>query len=217
MGLRVVPLLAQHRQRLLAVVLLLLGVLAWWVARQGPVPEQRGRVSDARQPDYVVDGLSARIFDQDGRLSRRVDAVQLRHYPQDDSTELDEPRLVLHVAPEAGSGDSGSGDFLAPPWHLRARHGWVASEGEQVILQGEVWASRAAAGSGERVEFRTSEIALFPSQEYAETDRFVAFETGTDRLTAVNGMRFWYGESQRARFIGRVRARILGESPAGSP
>ena len=193
---------AQRRQLLLAVVFVLLGLLGLWFARPSQKSASPPGLQDGRRPDYVVDGLRALELDIHGRPARRLRAEQLRHYPDDDSSELDQPRLRLY-------GDQ------APPWNIRSDSGWISAGTERIVLSGEVRAQRAAAPEQEAIAFATSWIEVFPDDERAETDRFIELDRGADRMTAIDGMRFWYSEPMRGEFFGRVRSRsITNETPA---
>ncbi len=184
-----------RRQRLLAIALGLTSLLAWWFGQRPPSLLSASASPDSRRPDHVVDGLRALAFDIHGQPLRELRADQLRHYADEDSSELERPRLKVF-------------DGLAPPWLIRAERGFISSRAERVILSGEVHARRDAGLDSQVMSFNTSEITLYPDDQYAETDRFVELESGLDSITAINGMRFWYSEPQRGSFFGRVRARI---------
>ena len=69
-------------------------------------------MSGERRPDYVVHGLHAVTLDAAGVPERRLDAQRLRHYPDDGSSELDAPVLVVYR--EDG-----------PPMHARSSRAWI--------------------------------------------------------------------------------------------
>lgn len=189
---------ADRHPFLLAFVLAALGLFALasgWLAQRWQGSTQPPRAVDIHRPDYVIDGLRALELDIHGQPKRRLTAMQLRHYPHDDSNALDQPRLLLY-------------DDQAPPWHIRADQGWSASGNARILLTGEVRARRAAGANDPAMAFATSAIEIFPDQEYAQTDRFIEIERGPDRMTAIQGMRFWYIAPMRGEFFGRVRSRV---------
>jgi lipopolysaccharide export system protein LptC len=187
--------LAHRRQRLLAFAVVLLGLLGGWFAQRTRQTVEPPDAYQSGQPDYIVDGLRAIELNISGQPARRLNAKQLRHYPEDDSTELDQPRMILY-------------NDQAPPWRISSDSGWVSAGSERILLSGAVRAQRAATSETDAIAFATSEIELFPDDRLAETDRFVELERGQDRLTAIDGMRFWYSEPMHGKFFGRVRARI---------
>lgn len=190
--------LAQRRQRLLLSLLVLLGLSAWWLTRQQTAPQRPPPASDAQQPDYVVEGIRALAMDIHGQPWRRLAAEQLRHYPQDNRSELDQPQLWLHSTD-------------APPWRLSAERGAILGEAEQIMLSGAVRARRAATTDSAALEMRTTQLELLPDQQFGQTDRFIELTRGAERITAVEGMQFWYSDPARAKLFGRVRARLESE------
>ena len=54
-----------------------------------------------------------------GRPARSLSARELRHYPNDDSSEVDLPVLVIYTAD-------------GPPWTIRSETGWVSGDGERL-------------------------------------------------------------------------------------
>jgi lipopolysaccharide export system protein LptC len=170
-------------------------------ARQPPEPVA---VTQERRPDYVVDGVSAVSMDERGVPTRRIDAIRLRHYPDDGSSELDEP--VLEVL-----GDDG------PPWRGTSETAWINAAGDEVLMQENVVLSRPATDLSAPVELRTSELLVLPQVDYAETGRFVEIEQGQDWLTGTDGMRAWFGEATRIQVFGRVRARVEPASENETP
>ncbi len=195
--------LPNRREFLIGVLLAAAGLAAWWYRSSAPptsVPVPRSE----RAPDYIVDDLTALTMDALGRPQRRLATPRLRHFADDDSSELATPRLVLL-------------EDNAPPWHLSAEQGWVLAGGNEVLLQGAVRAERARATGIEPVVMTTSAMLLLPDNDYAETERFVEIESGEDWITAVHGMQAWFGEDLRVRFFGRTRALLDVVEPKVAP
>lgn len=181
-----------RRELLIGVLLAAAGLAAWWSRMSAPPETARAPIAE-RTPDYVVDDLTALTMDALGRPQRRLATPRLRHFADDDSSELETPQLVLL-------------DDDTPPWHVTAERGWVLAGGNEVLLQGAVRAERASAPGIEPVIMTTSALLLLPDDDYGETDRFVEIESGDDWVTAVHGMQVWFGEDMRVRLFGRTRA-----------
>jgi lipopolysaccharide export system protein LptC len=182
------------RQRVLALVLTLVGGAAWW-QQYGQPPEATPTGVRERRPDYTVDGLPATAMDTTGRPVRQLTADAMRHYSDDDSSELDRPVLILYRSD-------------GPPWNIRSDTGWISGDRERVLLHGQVVADREGRGEARPVHLTTSELLVRPRQEYAETAMPVKLTSGEDWLTST-GMQAWYGESvMRARFLGRAHGRF---------
>ncbi|NBC48178.1 MAG: LPS export ABC transporter periplasmic protein LptC [Gammaproteobacteria bacterium] len=183
-------------RRELGLLLLLTSVViaGWWLQRSregGEAGAHRGE----RRPDYVVEGIRGLVLDIDGLPDRRLNAQRLRHYPDDGSSELDEPVMIVY--PDEG-----------PPWRVRSRSAWINANADEVLLQRDVRVRRAKTPRMDAIELRTSELRVLPQQDYAETDRFVEIERGQDWLTSQQGLRAWLADAIRAEFFGRVHARL---------
>lgn len=79
------------------VPLLLMAMLAgftWWLIKSTPQPETpRERSAPRHEPDYRMQGFVLERFTSDGRLLARVHGRELRHYPDNDTVEIDAPEL----------------------------------------------------------------------------------------------------------------------------
>jgi lipopolysaccharide export system protein LptC len=188
-----------RRETALALLLAVLGIAAWWLQR-GSAPPPPPAAAQERRPDYIVEDLDAVAMDVQGRPDRRLTTPELRHYPDDGSSELAAPRLVIYT--EDG-----------PPWYARSDIAWVNATGDELLLEDNVRIERAAAGSAPPLLLRTSELLVLPESDYAETARFAEIDRGEDWVTAADGLRVWFGERMRARLFGRVRARQRATDP----
>ncbi|QQO56326.1 MAG: LPS export ABC transporter periplasmic protein LptC [Thiohalocapsa sp. PB-PSB1] len=182
------------RELIIGVLLGLVGLLAWWYSTQ-LVLEPEAISAGKRKPDYVVEDLVGVTMDEQGRPDRTLQTPQLRHFPDDDSIELDEPHLQIF-------------NDTAPPWHIRSERGWVSADGEELLMQGRVRAERKSTADLEPMTLMTSEMLLLPDMDYAETDRYTELDRGEDWAGANDGMQIWFAEPMRMRMFGRTRIRF---------
>ena len=77
-----------------AIILVLLAALPFWLSqsRRAPSPSQTVELSST--PDYRVENFSAIRMDEDGVGRHMLLAKKMVHYPDDDSTDLEQPRLI---------------------------------------------------------------------------------------------------------------------------
>jgi lipopolysaccharide export system protein LptC len=195
------PVSLTRRELWLAALLVVTGLAAWWLV-PGRETGDGQKQSSERRPDYVVHGLRATTLDAAGRPERRLDADRLRHYPDDGSSELDAPVLVVYS-------DEG------PPLHARSSRAWINERGDEILLEEDVWLNRAATAQSAPVELHTSELLVLPEVDYAETARFVEIERERDRITADDGMRAWLGNATRIQLFGRARALLVERTADG--
>lgn len=171
-----------------------IGGLAWWL-QQGDEPAARNEVDQNRRPDYTVDNFTATEMDETGKPHRRLSAIELRHYADDDSNELQSPRLTMF-------------EDAAPPWLVRSETARVPGNGDDILLQGEVFIDRARGEETQPMHIETRELLVKRRQNYAETDQPVRATSELDWVTSKTGAEIWLGENLRIKLLGRVRGEI---------
>ena len=164
--------------------------LTWWLAEPTPAPE-KSSVGPRHTPDFAVERFSDTSMDREGNPKQTLKAIEMAHYPDDDSTELTEPRLTIH-----------EGDL--PPWQIAAEKGWVSGDGELVLLQGEVTVLRDRGVGVRPVELITTNMRIQRSENFAETDDPVQIRSENSWIDAT-GMRVWFGDSVRIKLLNEVR------------
>jgi lipopolysaccharide export system protein LptC len=169
---------------------LILALVSWWLRQGEEAPEGR-HPSPPHTPDYWVERLYARTMDTQGRPRRVIRAATMRHYPDDDSTELTRPEI----------------DFLEPgrpPWQVRSDRGWVSPDGELVLLQGAVTIDRAGSRGVLPVHLETRDLRVRLKEEYAQTEASVHVVSGRHRVRA-KGLQAWLKPPVRIKLLADVR------------
>ncbi|MEZ5558771.1 MAG: LPS export ABC transporter periplasmic protein LptC [Pseudomonadales bacterium] len=129
------------------------------------------------QPDLYMENAVIRQFRDDGSLTYRLSAAEIRHYERDQLTRLTEPRLTL-LSPDR------------PPWEVQASSGYLrrqtieGAEQEVVFLRENVVLEQRTVG-GELVRLTTASLYLYPDREYAETEHDVIIDADVGRTLAV--------------------------------
>ena len=95
---RAQPLLGRLQSMLANYVpLLLMAMLAgftWWLIKNTPQLEApREKTAPKHEPDYRMNGFEVQRFSSDGRLTGRIIGTEMRHYPDNDTLEIDSPQL----------------------------------------------------------------------------------------------------------------------------
>ncbi len=165
---------------------------SWWLASDR-APERLAPVSREapREVDYYLRGVHATTMTRDGQPARTLEARELKHFPDDDTTELTQPKLTVH---------QGSG----PPWVVEAETGWVSSDGSLILLNGETHINRAQGSDNRPLRIDTRDLRIQPRQDYAETDEKVRVRSWKDRIDAV-GMQAWFRVPARIKFLADVK------------
>lgn len=172
------------------VALLLLALGSGWLIRE---LDLAGAAADGNQrhtPDLYLDNFTTTTMDEFGRPRRRLQAVHMAHFPDTDTSELEQPYLVLYRP-------------AGPPWHVKSERGWVSASGDVMLLLGRVhiWRNN---DDGERdVDVRTRDLRVLPDSEYGETDKHAVIRTPSSESHGV-GMRAFLNES-RIELLSEVR------------
>lgn len=152
----------------------LLGLLAlsYWLNQQvqpeAAKPDNRKR----HDPDAIMENFSAVKMNEQGVPRFIMSARKLRHFSDDDSTEVDTPRLTTLSAER-------------PPIHTYAQRGLVSSKGDEVFLHDDVRVVREAGADQEELTLLTEYLHVLPNQDLASTDRPVTIVGAHDTTRAI--------------------------------
>ncbi len=153
-------------------ILLILVVLTAWLRYATEFPEVRNDGKNRHDPDYIITEANGRKLDISGNLLYALVAAEIRHYPDDDTTDLTRPTLVyLHPT--------------RPPVTIRAEHGRSSSRGERVELWDQVEVQRAASGKYELLLATMSELTVLTEDERAFTKSKVLITQGNSWVQGV--------------------------------
>lgn len=135
----------------------LLGATYWLNQQVLPQPAKPDS-SKRHDPDAIVENFSATKMSLQGIPSFIMAANKMLHYPDDDSTTLEEPRLSM-LSP------------VHPTIHATARHGDISSNGEEIFLRENVELTRDANPPQSELKLRTEYLHVLPERNLADTDR----------------------------------------------
>lgn len=159
-----------------AVLLLALAGVTFWLDQKVqplPVPTDG---STRHDPDFIIDKFSAMRMNPDGSQRYAIRGVKMTHYPDDNSTHLDEPRFV-HFDPETA------------PVRIKSDEALISRNGDDVFFLGNVHIVRDAYADQDPMSLTTEYLHLLPDQDLAETDKAVRMTQGATVVDSV-GMRF---------------------------
>ncbi|HCI13841.1 MAG: LPS export ABC transporter periplasmic protein LptC [Gallionellales bacterium GWA2_60_142] len=168
----------------------LLGVTYW--LDQQVRPEAAKETGPLRHdPDAVMENFSAVRMNEQGEPRFVMYAAKMQHYPDDDSTTLDAPRLTsLSVG--------------KPTVHAVSRRAEVSGSGEEVFMHDDVEVLReASAGRGE-MTLQTDYLRVLPDRNWADTDRPVAI---FDARNTIHGVGLEMdNEARTLKLLSQVRS-----------
>jgi lipopolysaccharide export system protein LptC len=168
-----------------------LAALTYWLDHAVQMPAGSRNELTRHDPDYIAVNLSAMSMAVDGGIKNTLFATKMIHYPDDDSTFLQEPRLVSYSSGKA-------------PITITSREALMSKDGNTVDFQNDVRVSRAAYDDKSELVMRTSYLHVIPDDKIAETDRPV---TITDANTVVNAVGL---ELDGKTHILKLKSRVKG-------
>ena len=160
--------------------IILMGLIAlgtYWLARNTPSLGSGGGAERpvAHEPDYFLRGFSVKTFDPKGRLKSEIYGREARHFPDTDTTEIDEPRIRQYN--EAGAVTIAT-----------ARRAISNGDGTEVQLIGDAVVTRepVRTGNGQTpvLEIRSEFLHAFMDEERLRSHKRVTLRRGEDVFEA---------------------------------
>lgn len=160
----------------LALLALLAGLTLWIEhAVQPPAPKIDG--SSRHDPDYKVYNFHTVKTSANGNPRYALAAVEMVHYPDDDSTELIRPRFTQYAVNK-------------PYTQVQSQRGQVSSNGENVYFMDNVKIVRGATRQKGELTVLTEYLHVVPEQELAKTDRPVSILQAPRTVIRATGMEY---------------------------
>ncbi|MFA6921439.1 MAG: LPS export ABC transporter periplasmic protein LptC [Gallionella sp.] len=152
-------------------LLALLGFV-YWLDNQVQQEVIAAARSLRHDPDGIMDNFSATTMSGQGVPRMLLSAKQMRHFPDDDSTELELP-LITMLSPER------------PTVFMNGLRGNISSRGDEVILRDKVRVLREAAGTQSAMTLHTEYLRVLPNKEWADSDQAVVMNEQNTIVHAV--------------------------------
>ncbi|MDD5298267.1 MAG: LPS export ABC transporter periplasmic protein LptC [Rhodocyclaceae bacterium] len=151
-------------------VLAMMAALTFWLDHATRSEETKSG-KYRHDPDFMLNGYTVKKLGEDGKLRHQLIGDTMTHYPDDDSTDVQNPRMTYFGGPL--------------PLHLRSRSADVSKDGKIVTLKDDVHGWRDARGDSPDMTLSTSRLTVYPDQDIAHTDAPVTITRGK---SVVNGV-----------------------------
>ena len=136
--------------------LLLMATLAlgtWWLVKNTPLFENDRELAPLRhEPDYTMSQFMVQRFAANGAMKVQIEGDVMRHYPDTDTLEIDNPRMRAF-------GDDGR------ITNATARKAIANRDGSEVQLSGDAHVVREATDKDAAIEFRGEFLHCFQNTE----------------------------------------------------
>ena len=163
-------------------LLLLLGATYWLNQQVRPLPHEPDG-SKRHDPDFIISTLTATTLNGQGAPHFVLSTQNMVHYPDNDSTHLDNLQLSS-LYPDQ------------PPVYTSALQGEISSKGNEIFLRDNVKLVRAANDTQSEMTLNTTYLHAVPDLGLMDTDRPVTMMDAHNEIHAV-GMKF----DNKARII----------------
>jgi lipopolysaccharide export system protein LptC len=180
--------------------LMVLGVLAlitFWIESTVKLGFPKMDGSNRHDADYFVENFVTTKTDLNGNLRNMLAATEMRHYPDNDTTELVRPRYTQY-------GEN------KPYTQIEAQKGFVSANGEEVEFKGNVIIIRQAFDGRGEMRLKTDYLKVVPKTEYASTESDVLITQ--DPKTVIHGTGMIYNKAGKD-FTIKKRVRVHYEKP----
>jgi lipopolysaccharide export system protein LptC len=174
----------------------LLGLLGatYWLNQQVQPEPAKPDSSRRHDPDSIVENFSAVKLNKQGTPYFIMSAAKMLHYPDDDSTALEAPRLTLLAEDST-------------PLLATAESGSISSKGDELSLQGGVEVLRGAAQEQDQLNLKTESLHIIPDQDLARSDMAVKL---TEANTTVNAIGLELNNKTRTiKLLSRVKSEYV--------
>jgi lipopolysaccharide export system protein LptC len=153
-------------------LLLALAGLTFWLRHAVELPEERRDGRYRHDPDYIVEQPQLRKLDKNGNLQYTLNAVDIRHFPDDNSTDMTQPKMVA-VHPDK------------PPLTMSSERAHLSEDGQLLELYDNVRISRAATPAQAALLATMPDLTVHLNEERAFTRSPVLIEQGPSWLKGV--------------------------------
>jgi lipopolysaccharide export system protein LptC len=186
-------------RRKLALILITIAGITYWALDKLSEDDLTKLSKLAHYPDYYMENFTTLTMNQDGTPKNRLNANYMAHYPDDNTSELHEPKLEIFRAEKQ-------------PINVRSDIGWVTSNNDVILLSGNVYLHQYDDDGTMKLELLAEDAKVLVDQKYAETDNPTTLISKKSTTTSI-GMRA-YLQEQRMEFLSNVRTTIESSAPA---
>ncbi|MEO8157827.1 MAG: LPS export ABC transporter periplasmic protein LptC [Betaproteobacteria bacterium] len=158
------------------ILLALLVTMSFWLDRKVQPPAHRPDGSTRHDPDFVIEEFSGVKMNPDGSRRYALAAKRMVHYPDDNSTQLELPRLVYF-------------DYARAPVTIHSQTAEASRGGDDVYFRGDVQIIRSAYADNDELGLFTSFLHVIPDKDEAKTDKPVRMVEGNSTASSV-GLEF---------------------------
>ena len=153
-------------------LMLALAVMSFWLERAVQAPERDKSGRSRHDPDFIADNFGITRMNAAGKPEYIISAKRMLHFPDDESTSIDQPRLIQNR--EKG-----------PPITVSAERGLISSNGNEAQFFGNVVVIRQPGKGEKELRVNTEYLHVIPDRNIARSNKAVTITEGGTRLSGV--------------------------------
>jgi len=152
------------------VPLLLLAVLSRnWVEDADPTPDEATIDMTRSKADYYLESFETRKFNTEGQPEYVIEGHTLSHFPENDSSVIEKPRLVVFRKQSV--------------WHMQSLKGVFTPQPDTFLLEGDVSMRRNS--EQQEIRLETSEVTVLTEANQVRTDQPVTVSAENWQLRSI--------------------------------
>ena len=173
-------------------LLSVLGILTAWInyTVQPPAPKLDG--SSRHDPDYIVSNFVTTQTDVNGQIRYQLAAAEMKHFPDNDGTDLIKPRYTQYTVGK-------------PYTRVEGMQGQVSSNGERIQLSKQVKVTRQAFAEKGEMTVETDYLDILPNEDLVKTDQPVVIKQAPKTVIYATGM-IYEKDKKTVTLLHKVRA-----------
>jgi len=174
------------------ILLTMLALLTFWINQSVQKPSPKLDGSSRHDADYIVSNFVTTHTDVVGNLRYKLAAVEMKHFPDDDSTELQRPRYTQFAIGK-------------PYTQIEGLRGEMSDNGELVEIFDNVKVTREAFKEKGEMTLETDYLNVRPNDEVVQTPNDVVIRQEPKTVIYATGMLY---EKKKRTFtlLNKVRA-----------
>ena len=174
------------------VLLTMLALLTFWISKAVQTPKPKIDGSSRHDPDYIMSNFVTTQTDINGALRYKLAAVEMTHFPDDDTTNLQRPRYTQFAVGK-------------PYTQVEGLRGYVSSNGEKVELVDRVKITRQAFAGKDEMTIETDYLKILPNEDIVSTDSPVVIRQAPKTVIYATGM-IYEKNKNNVTLLHKVRA-----------
>jgi lipopolysaccharide export system protein LptC len=169
-------------------------LLSWQLLRWHEERDVAVKIAE-NTPDFFSSGYYKKQMDSDGVPKNELLADKMQHYKTDGSTHLENPVMTLYNT-----------QAQAAPWVIKAEHGIMAADGDNLQLQGKALINREASKKAAALSVNTTDLRVKLSSNYAETENWAEIISPPNKSTGT-GMEVTFVSPIHLKLLSKVKGR----------